>query len=187
MVVGTGRYTLHKPARIHFNRRRVVVGGRLRQWQADLVDLWNLKNDNDGTTFLLTVIDVYSKMVWSITLKKKSATSLVTALKSKFTKGWPRTLQIDKGLEFLNRFVQALITTTAYITSPLTTRRRRRASPKERFNRTLKTRMWRCLTKHQTWRYVVVLQDFVRSYNDTPHRSIGMAPSQVNAKNQEEV
>ena len=36
-------YTLHKPARHRFRRRRVVVGGPLQQWQADLVDLLNLK------------------------------------------------------------------------------------------------------------------------------------------------
>ena len=46
-------YTLHKPARRHFRRLRVVVGGPRQQWQADLVDLSNFKNDNDGMTFLL--------------------------------------------------------------------------------------------------------------------------------------
>ena len=35
-------YPLHKPARRHFRRRRVVVGGPRQQWQADLVDLSNL-------------------------------------------------------------------------------------------------------------------------------------------------
>ena len=61
------------------------------------------------------------------------------------------------------------------------------------FNQTLKKRMWRYLTKHETWRYIEVLQDFMRSYNDAPHRpppphrSFGMAPSQVSAVNQEEV
>ena len=37
--------------------------------------------------------------------------------------------------------------------------------------------MWRYFTKKQTIRYVDALQDFVRSYNDSYHRSIGMAPS----------
>ena len=36
-------YTLHKPVRIRFKRRRVIVGGRNHQWQADLVDLSRLK------------------------------------------------------------------------------------------------------------------------------------------------
>ena len=73
-----------------FKRRRVVVGGRLQQWQADLVDLPNFKNYNDGTTFLLTVIDVFSKVAWYVPLKNKSAASLVTVLKSTFTKGSPQ-------------------------------------------------------------------------------------------------
>ena len=38
------------------------MGGPHQQWQADLVDVSNLKKDNDGITFLLTVIDVFSKM-----------------------------------------------------------------------------------------------------------------------------
>ena len=50
-------YTLHKPVRRHFKRRCVVVGGPNQQWQADLVDMSRLKAANDGTTFLLTVID----------------------------------------------------------------------------------------------------------------------------------
>ena len=59
-------YTLHKPARRHFKRRRVIVGGMGQQWQADLVDFTKLKNDNDGMTFLLTVIDVFSKVAWCV-------------------------------------------------------------------------------------------------------------------------
>ena len=72
-------YTLHKPVRRHFKRRCVVVGGPNQQWQADLVDMSRLKKSNDGTTFLLTVIDVFSKRAWCIPLKNKSAASLVAA------------------------------------------------------------------------------------------------------------
>ena len=52
---------------------------------------------------------------------------------------------------------------------------------------TLKTRMWRYFTKSQSVRYLDVLQDFVRSYNKTYHRSIDIAPSEVNGTNQESV
>ena len=50
-----------------------------------------------------------------------------------------------------------------------------------------KIQQGRYFTKHQTWRYIDILQDLVQSYNNIHHRSIGMAPSQVSAKNQEEV
>ena len=86
-------YTLYKPVRRRLKRRCVVVGGPNQQWQADLVDMSRLKNVNDGTTFILTVIDVFSKLAWCVPLKNKSAASLVG----------PNTLQTDKGTEFLNR------------------------------------------------------------------------------------
>ena len=72
-------YTLHKPVRRRFKRRCVAMGGPNQQWQADLVDVSRLKKTNDGTAFLLTVIDKFSKRAWCIPLKNKSAVSLVAA------------------------------------------------------------------------------------------------------------
>ena len=76
---------------------------RNQQWHADLVDISNLKRQDDGTTFLLTVIDVFSKQVRCAPLKNKSAPSLVAAFNEVLVDVVPTTLQIDKGLEFLNR------------------------------------------------------------------------------------
>ena len=98
----------------------------------------------------------------------------------------PITLQTDNGSEFLNRAVQKLFKEYG-VHHFATHNEETKASIVERFNRTLKTRMWRFFTKKQLVRYVDVLQDFVRSYNNTFHRTIGMAPSEVNATNQEEV
>ena len=72
-------YTLHKPVRRHFKRRCVVVGGPNQQWQADLVDMSRLKMANGGITFLLTVIDVFSKLAWCVPLKNSG--SLYTIVK----------------------------------------------------------------------------------------------------------
>ena len=52
-------YTLHKPIRHKFKTRRVLVNGIDDQWQADLVDMQNLKDG--GYSYILTVIDVFSK------------------------------------------------------------------------------------------------------------------------------
>ena len=180
-------YTLHKPARRHFKRRQVIVGGMHQQWQADLVDMSKFKRFNNGMAFLLTVIDVFSKVAWCVPMKNKSAASLVKALQSTFIDGsWPQTLQTDDGREFRNKSVQSIL--RAYDIHHFSTHNAEtKAAVVERFNRTLKTRMWRYFTKRQTWRYVDVLPALMRSYNNTRHRMIGMAPSQVNAQNQEEV
>ena len=57
-----------------------------------------------------------------------------------------------------------------------------KAAVVERFNRTLKTKMFRYFTHVNTRRYLDVLDDLLHSYNNTHHRSIGMAPSEVNAE-----
>ena len=139
------------------------------QWQADLVDISRLKQANNEITFLLTVIDVFSKRAWCVPLKNKSAAALVMAFRQLLSNSnniAPTTLQTDKGSEFLNRPLQRLL--KEYGVHHFTTHNEdTKASIVERFNRTLKTRMWRYFTKNQTLRYVEVLQDFVRSYNDT--------------------
>jgi len=62
-----------------------------------------------------------------------------------------------------------------------------KASVVERFNRTLKTKMYRYFTHANTRRYVDVLDDLLHLYNNTYHRSIGMALADVRPHNQEEV
>ena len=43
----------------------------------------------------------------------------------------------------------------------------------ERFNRTLKTQMWKCFTAKNCLVYIDILQDIVQGYNNSYHRSIG--------------
>ena len=49
-------------------------------WAADLIDMQALAKDNNGIKYLLTVIDIFSKYVWSIPLKRKLDRTLQTHL-----------------------------------------------------------------------------------------------------------
>ena len=49
----------------------------------------------------------------------------------------------------------------------------------ERWHRTLKQRMYRYFTVHNTLRYVDVLQPLIQTYHQSYHRSIGRTPQQV--------
>ena len=180
-------YTLHKPVRYNFPRRRVRVGGIDHQWQADLVDVARLSKENDGYKFLLTVIDVLSKYAWVLPLKDKTGRSLVEAFELIFDEGRvPDRLQTDKGTEFLNRVFQGFLKkrdVKHFTTHNVETK----ASIAERFNRTLKTRMWRYFTHKDTHHYLDVLPNLVRAYNHSHHRSIGRSPVSVSDKNVGEV
>ena len=51
-------YTLHKPRRKRFATTPVMVFGMDEQWVADLIDVRNIRKENNGYRYLLTVIDV---------------------------------------------------------------------------------------------------------------------------------
>lgn len=180
-------YTLHKPVRKNFARRRTIVGGIDQQWQADLIDLQKLKKDNDNYSYLLTVIDVLSKYAWVVPVKNKTSASIIEAFKQIFSKGRvPSKLQTDEGKEFLNKPFQTFLKErkVGFFTSY---NQDIKASVVERFNRTLKEKLWRYFTKKNTLRYLEPLPRFVRAYNRSYHRSIKTAPAEVDSFNQEDV
>ena len=92
-------------------------------------------------------------------------------------------VQSDKGTEFLNSTFQSMLKRSGikFYTSE---NEDLKASVVERFNRTLKTKMYRYFTYKNTRRYVDVLDDMLYSYNNTYHRSIGMTPAEVNVDNE---
>ena len=62
--------------------------------------------------------------------------------------------------------------------------REQNAAVVERFNRTIKTRIWKYLSDSGTVRWVDVIQDLVDAYNNSRHRLIGMAPADVEKKDE---
>lgn len=178
-------YTLHKPARRHFTRRKVIVSGIDQQFQADLVDLSKLKRYNRDYRYLLTCIDVFSKYAWAIPLKDKTGKSLVKAFGEIVRERKPLQLQTDKGSEFTNRRFQTFLKENQILF--FTSFNEVKAAIVERFNRTLKTKMWRYFTAKNTLKYVDVLQPMLDAYNRSYHRSIKTTPVSVTWKNQDEI
>jgi len=183
---GQDRYTLHKLIRTKFQRRKVYSKGIADLVQADLVDLSSIARHNDGYRFLLTAIDVFTKSAWAIPLKTKSGREVSSAFDRLLKDRCFNMVQTGKGTEFKNVHFQRLM--TEYNVHHCTSENEDlKASVIERFNRTLKERMFRYFSTHQTRRYLNVLDDLIESYNDTCHRSIGMAPSQVSTENEQTV
>ena len=181
-------YSLHKPARRNFSRNPTYVKGIDHQWQADLADMQGLKKENDGFNYLLTVIDVFSKKAWVIPIKNKSGKELLAAFTHLLHESQPRKptrLQTDAGKEFLNKEVQGYL--KAEGVHHFVSNSDKKAAVVERFNRTIKTRIWTYFTAHQTHRYLEILPKLVDSYNNTYHRSIGMAPNKVRKEDEAKI
>ena len=179
-------YTLHKPVRWRFRRRRIFTSGINDLWLADLVDMSAISKYNDGYKFLLTCIDGFSKYAWTIPLKKKSSESVVAAFTLLFGDWNPANSQTDKGTEFINAPTQKLFKENR-INFYTTENDDVKASVVERFIRTLKSKMWLYFTFKGTHRYVDFLNDLLHSYNNRYHRTIKMSPSEANRNNESEI
>jgi transposase InsO family protein len=179
-------YTLHKPVRKKFPRRKTFAKGINDLFQADLVDMQNYSRYNNANRYILTCIDVFSKKAFAIPLTDKRGSSLATAFEQIFADTVPNLLQTDRGTEFLNSQVQEVFK-KYHIRHYWSYNDDIKAAVVERFNRTLKTRMHRYFTAHHTNRWVDVLQSLIDSYNKTFHRSIGMAPNDVTAADQKQI
>ncbi|KAF0146949.1 MAG: putative uncharacterized transposon-derived protein F54H12.3-like [Ignavibacteria bacterium] len=181
-------YSLHKSSRKNFTRNPTVVGGIDQQWQADLADMQAIAKLNKGYNYILTVIDIFSKYAWAVPVKNKGSKEMLEAFKTLFKKSSPRIpqkLQTDAGKEFLNKDVQTYLKSKGihhFVSSS-----DKKAAVVERFNRTLKTRIWRFFTAHQTNKYIDSLEKFMKSYNNSFHRSIKMKPIDVKSKDQDKI
>ena len=180
-------YARHKPVKRNFLRNHTYVRGTDDQWQADLAEVQHLSKDNGGIRYLLTCIDVFSKHAWVVAIRSKSSEDMVEAFHKLFqtSKRLPKRLQTDKGKEFLCKPVQQLLKQKGV--HHFTSNSDKKAAVVERFNRTLKTRMFRYLTSKNSKRYVDVLQQLVDSYNKSFHRSIGMAPADVRKEHERHI
>ena len=128
-----------------------------------------------------------SKYAWVVPLKDKTGKSLVDAFDAVFKKDGrvPERLQTDAGKKFLNKEFQRILASKNV--RHFVTYNETKAQIVERFNRTLKNRMWRYFTFQNGRRYVEALPALVEGYNKAYHRSIGTAPERVTQANAQEI
>ena len=186
---GQRAYTLHAPVRRKFRRNRIVVHSINEQFQADLADMTTWAKKNDGYKYLLTCIDVFSKYAWVVPLKVKTGTAVKQAFEEHiFSERKPEKLQTDQGKEFVNSTFREYLKEQGVEHFFSLSAGEVKCAVVERFNRTLKSKMWKYFTyKNDTRRYIDVLPDLVHSYNHTYHSVIKMAPASVTDANVKQV
>ena len=180
-------YTLHRPVRKNFPRRKTLARHVDHIWQADLIDMQQISKENRGFRYILTVIDILSRYAFAIPVKNKTGKSMIDAFKKIFNKSKrsPKKLFTDDGAEFFNRQFKSFLRENKII--HYSTASDVKASLVERFNRTLKSRMFRYFTARKTLYYLHLLPKLLLSYNRRTHSAHGKAPVNVTKKNQKDV
>jgi hypothetical protein len=157
-------------------------------WECDLVDVQGLSKYKDGIKYLWSVIDVFSKYLHVVLLKSKTGPSVTAEFQSvlkeptcsKPVRRRPVWLQTDRGKNSrMDRF------RTYWSANPSISRvqeTRREVRSRGRAHRKQWNKLYRYFTYENTYRFVSVLQHFVKAYNSTVHTTHGMAPAAVTYK-----
>lgn len=157
--------------------------GIAAQYDSDLADMTNLARFNDGVKYFMATIGVFSRYLWVVPMKGKTSSDALTALKELLRIApIPRLFRTDKGGEFTGRRVVDYLKQTGI--HHFVTQNEPKANYSERVLKTIKGRITRHFTHSQSYRYIDVLPEIVKAYNDTYHSTIKMAPSAVNRENE---
>lgn len=90
----------------------------------------------------------------------------------KSSKTQPTNIQSDAGKEFYNSKFMSLM--KKYRINHYSTYSNTKASIVERFNRTLKTKMWKAFSLRGNYKFLDILPTLVKEYNSSFHKTIGM-------------
>ena len=158
------------------------------QVQLDLVDIWESTEARArGYRGILTAVEILSRYTFAIPVYRKDDENMTKAVdlllkrfKGRFSK-YPNSVQYDEGKEFYNVGVRNLL--KSHDVNYFSTKSEKKAAVVERFNRTLKTMMWKYFYSKGTYTWIDVLDELVENYNGTEHDSTLMKPSDVNSSN----
>lgn len=169
-------YTLHREYK-HLSRNPSYSHFKRYQIQIDLIDIQKLSRWNDGTKYLLSAIDTFTRKAFMEPCKDKKADTVLNAFKTilqKF-KQKPFTLVADRGTELRNKeFISFCQRNKINFFHNYTSVH---AAYIERFNRTIQNLIYKYLAEFETKRYIDKLEDFLSSYNNRYHRMICMSPN----------
>lgn len=176
-LAGIFSYTLHREYKKPRHYNPFFIYFARQQLQVDLIDISDLAQDNDGVTFLMTAIDVFTKKAWVEPMKNKKGVTAKNVLEKIFRdmNTLPKQIFFDRGSEFVNSYVRDFLKKAhVKIVHPGSTLK---APVIERFNRTFQNLLYRHTTEMQNYRYIDDLQHIVRTYNRRRHRTIDMSPN----------
>ena len=172
-----------------FPRRRIIVRYPFQIFMSDLIEYSQvgMRHANHGFVYILVFIDCFTKKVYVRPLKKKNATEMSNAVESILQEfeHFPNTVITDEGLEYYNFKVNRVF--KKYAIHHYSIRTKMKASIVERFNRTIKSRLEKYFYENKLKKWIDVIDQFVSNYNQTYHRSIGMAPDEVTDENAKQV
>ena len=172
-----------------FPRRKIITRFPFELFQADLIEYPKYKYQNNRFVYCLVIIDCFTKFVWVKPMKTKTAEETAKAFDSIFKDfdEHPVNLMTDSGLEFFNSKVRQVMSSYNIIHYKPRTKTQWKASVAERVIQTIKRRLEKYFYHTKTKKWIDVIDQIAKNYNNTPHSAHGLKPIDVTEENRQEV
>jgi len=177
---GIPSYSLHREIKRPRYRNPYFIYYKRQQVQADLVEVSQLARANGGNKYLLIAIDLFTKFAVCVPMKTKTAIATRRALIEmirQFGDEKPEMLLTDSGREFKNALVKNYLQDLGI--KHVIPSNEFKAAIVERVNKTIQRKIYHYMTAHGTNEYLPALDQIMRGYNNSVHRTIDMAPKQA--------
>ncbi|KAF9761072.1 Transposon Tf2-11 polyprotein [Nosema granulosis] len=173
-----------QPLKVKEKQVHILAKRLMERLMIDLIDMKKYKEENVGYSWILTIIEVYSKFSWVFPLKTKTGKEVAETLESFFYRftGPPTILQSDNGKEFINSEMTALQEKFSFVFKHSRPRHPQTQGQVERFNQTLS----RYLQKHifeegfgcdmDIKHWLKHLNVVMYNYNSARHSATGKTP-----------
>ena len=169
-----------------FPRRRVIARFPFDVWMADTINFDRFNYQNDRYAFIIVMIDCFTRKVWAVPVKFIDAAHSSDTFETVFKtlERYPTHLVTDKGTEFFNDQVKLVLENYGVNHYAIPTKTKSKASLAERVIRTIESRLGRYMQLHNKNRWIDILDEIIANYNETPHKTTGYKPNDINETNQ---
>ena len=169
-------YTSHHPVVRNFRHPRVLAFSLNYQWDSDTANMVKYKDLNDGYSYFAVFIDIFSRFLYTYPLKTLSGSEMTKIFERLINdKGVkPKKLRTDQGSEYKNKQFETLLQKENI--ENILTYYETKANFAERVIKTIKLKIFKYFTNSETFRWIDILSDLTRGYNNSIHRSIRMSP-----------
>ena len=173
-------YQITKPVPKKTQTFSIISSAPNEHWQIDLVDMTKYRT---RFHFVMNIIDVFSKFVWSFPIVNKEAVTIVKNLEPLLQLFSPKKLQSDNGPEFKNKLMADLC--KKYNVQQIYSKSYTSNSQGlvERFNRTMRNQLERLMNIHHTNQWINFHPQVISLYYYTHQSTNKFKPSELHFTN----
>ena len=164
---------------------KIVAYRPLSLIQMDIYVMAKYVKDNKGYKYILCMIDVFSRKVWSNKMKKKDNKNVQDSFKkfisdSNIKEYTPTILMSDNDSTFINKSFHEILEKNQIIHQPNILDDHHALGLIDRFARTLKMILTRLFLQTKSTNWINYLDEIIKNYNNNGHSAIDyIAPNEV--------